>query len=33
MYTHMTGGWRGIRTPAVEEMKTIVEYMRKYARR
>jgi hypothetical protein len=28
----MDGGWRGIKTPSEQEMKTIVAYMQKHAR-
>lgn len=33
MHIRMDNGWQGIKTPTEQEMKTIVAYMEKYARR
>ena len=33
MHIRMEGGWQGIKTPSEQEMKTIVAYMQKYARK
>ena len=33
MHIRMEGGWQGIKTPTEQEMKTIVAYMQKHARK
>jgi hypothetical protein len=33
MHIRMGGGWQGIKTPTDKEMKTIVAYMQKHARK
>ena len=33
MHIRMEGGWQGIKSPTEQEMKTIVAYMQKHARK